>query len=116
MKSWRAIRSAVVIALGSLAFVNAVAQEPLQQAPLRTYDATELTPDRYTVIKHLWVESWGTAFGVSTHRESSAAIAELSAEAVKLGADALTNVVCLNDQRAWFERGYFCYGLAVKLR
>ncbi len=116
MKTRGAIHAAVVTVLSSLAFANAVAQEPLRQAPLRTYDATELTPDRYTVIKHLWVESWGTAFGVSTHKESSAAIAELSAEAVKLGADALTNVSCLNDQRAWFERGYFCYGLAVKLK
>jgi len=68
------------------------------------------------VVKRLWVESWRTAFGVSAHRESSAAIAELSAEAVKLGADALTDVVCLDDRRAWFGAGYFCYGLAVKLR
>lgn len=116
MKSRGVIHSAVIVVLSSLAIAQAFAQEPLTRAPLRTFDATELTPDRYTVVKRLWVESWSSAFWVSTHKDSSAALAELSAEAVKLGADALTDVVCLNDRRAWFEPGYFCYGLAIKLR
>ena len=95
---------------------NAMAQNLASQAPLRVYDATELTPDRYTVIKRLWVESWRTAIGIPGNADSGAAIAALSAEASRLGADALTNLSCLNDQRAWLDRGYFCYGLAIKLR
>jgi len=114
MKLHNALRAVLAVALASTACAGA--QEPLRQAPLRTFDATQLTPDRYTVVKRLWVDSWRTAFDVPTHPDSSAALAQLSDEAVRLGADALTNVVCLDDQRAWFSKGYFCYALAVKLK
>ena len=116
MESRYAAHAACGILLAVAAATNAAAQEPPSQAPLRMFDATQLTPDRYTVIKRLWVESWRTAFAVPEHPESSAALAQLSDEAVRLGADALTNVVCLNDERAWYRGGYFCYGLAVKLK
>ena len=111
-----AIQTILGTVLVAAAWTAALAQEPLRQAPLRTFDATQLTPDRYTVVRRLWVDSWRTAFDVPAHPESSAALAQLSDEAVRLGADALTNVVCLNDDRAWFQPGYFCYALAVKLR
>jgi hypothetical protein len=115
MKS-QAVAPAVLAVFLVQAPLPAMAQEPLRQAPLRTFDATQLTPDRYTVVGRLWVDSWRTAFDVPVHPESSAALTQLSDEAVRLGADALTNVVCLNDDRAWFKRGYFCYALAVKLK
>lgn len=115
MKSFGAIRAALGVALAAVA-LSGGAQEPLGQAPLPTFDATQLSPDRYTVVKRLWVDSWRTVFDVPTHAESSAALAQLSDAAVKAGADAITNVVCLNDDRAWFRGSYFCYALAVKLR
>jgi hypothetical protein len=116
MASRTAILSAVALCMCSLASATGRAQEPLRDAPLPTYDATEFTPDRFTVIERLWVESWRTAFWLPTHKDSSAAVAELTAEAQKIGAHALTDVVCLNDRHAWISPGYFCYGLAVKLK
>jgi hypothetical protein len=116
MKLCTAIHAVVGVLLAAAAACSAIAQEPLRAAPLRTFDATQLPPDRYTVIKRLWVDSWRTAFDVPAHPESSTALAQLSDEAATLGADALINVVCLNDDRAWFQRGYFCYALAVRLK
>jgi uncharacterized protein YbjQ (UPF0145 family) len=116
MRSRGAKCTAIASILCLTAIADAAAQEPLQAAPLRTFDATQLTPDRYTVIGRIWVESPLTAFDVSRHEESSAAIAELSAQAVTLGADAITHVTCLNDRSGWLERGYFCHALAIKLR
>ena len=115
MKLGGAVRTILGLALAAAA-CSAGAQEVLRQAPLPTFDATQLTPDRYTVIRRLWVDSWRTVFDVPTHGDSSAALAQLSDEAVKAGADALTNVICLNDEKAWFRRGYSCYALAVKLK
>ena len=112
-------RAAMPVVLGSaLAATSAIAiaQEPLRQAPLPTFDGTQLSPDRYTVVSRLWVDSWRTVFDVPVHADSSAALAQLSDEAVRLGANALTNVVCLNDERAWYKTGYFCYALAIKLK
>ena len=108
------------LALASMLCLSAAngagAQEAARTAPLRVFDATQLTPDRYTVIRRLWVEAGRSAFWIPAHDDSSAAIAALTAEAASLGADAVTNLVCLNDQRAWLSRGYFCYGMAIKLR
>lgn len=98
------------------AAADASAQLPLSSAPLRTFDATQLSPDRYTVVKRLWVGSWRSAFFVPTRADSAAALAQLSDAAAEAGADALVNVVCLNDAHALLARGYSCYGLAVRLR
>ena len=94
----------------------ATAGTALAGAPLRTFDATQLTPDRYTIVRRVWVDSPRSAFFVPWHEDSAAALAELSAEAAEAGADALTNVVCLADRRAKFQPGYFCYGLAIRLK
>ena len=95
---------------------GAGSQDIARGAPLRVFDATELTPDRYTIVKRLWVETWRPAFRIPGHTDSGAAIAALTAEAASLGADGVTNLVCLNDGRAWFDRNYYCYGVAIRLR
>ena len=113
-RKWTALVTTGMLCCAAAA--GAQAQQPARDAPVRVFDATELTPDRYTIIKRLWVESWRSAFWVPSHDDSGAAIAALTAEAARLGADAVTNLACLNDSRAWVARGYFCYGLAIKLR
>ena len=116
MKFRKRFCSLAALMLCVAAAVNAAAQEPVRSAPLRVYDPTELTPDRYTVIKRIWVENWRSAFWIPAHNDSSTAIAALTQEAARVGADAVTHLHCVNDAGAWLDRGYFCYGLAVKLK
>jgi hypothetical protein len=87
-------------------------------AAVPIYEAGVLTPDRYTVIKRLWVESWPSAFWVPTHEQSGAAIAALQKEAASLGANGIVNLNCLNERGGWFsgKDAYFCYGNAIKLK
>jgi uncharacterized protein YbjQ (UPF0145 family) len=84
-------------------------------APIRVFDAGELTLARYTVLKRLWTGSWRSAFVVPAHDDASAAIAALTTEAASVGADGIVNLHCMNDSGGW-PSGYFCYGLAIKLR
>ena len=84
-------------------------------APIRVFDAGELTLARYTVLKRLWTGSWRSAFGVPVHHDAGEAITALTAEAATLGADGVVNLHCLNDTGGWAS-GYFCYGLAIRLR
>ena len=108
---------AVATALGcGAASGEALAQAVLQDAPLRIFDGTQLTRDNYTVVGRLWAESWQSAFFIPGHADSSAAIAALSQAAVRAGGDALINVSCLDNSESWFYPGYYCYGLAIKLR
>ena len=116
MKTRKLMCSAAAGVLLAVAAASAAAQEVARGAPLRVFDATELTPDRYTVVRRLWVETARSAFWIPAHSDSGAAIAALADQATRLGADAVINLTCLNDQRAWRNRGYFCYGVAIKLR
>jgi hypothetical protein len=79
-------------------------------APVRVFDAGELTPDRYTVIERIWTGTLRTLFWLPSHDDAGAAVAALTDKAASLGADGVVNLHCLNDG------GYYCYGLAVKLK
>ena len=84
-------------------------------APVKVFDAGELTLASYTVLKRLWTGSWRASFWVPVHDDAAAAITALTSEAASLGADAIVNLHCLNDSGGLFP-GYTCYGLAIKLR
>ena len=82
---------------------------------VRVFDATQLTLDRYTVVKRIWTQTWRAAFWLPEHDSAADAIAALTSRAADEGADAVINLHCLNDKDGW-GAGYFCYGLAIKLK
>ena len=81
---------------------------------IRVYDATQLTLDRYTVLKRIWTQTWRSAFWVPSYDERADAVSALTSRAADEGADGVINLHCLNDT-SW-GGGYFCYGLAIKLK
>jgi hypothetical protein len=83
--------------------------------PVRIFDTGELTLDRYTVIERLWTGTWRAAFWIPAHRDASSAIDALTAQAADLGADGVINLHCVNDAGG-ISRGYYCYGLAIRLK
>jgi uncharacterized protein YbjQ (UPF0145 family) len=105
------------VAAAVLACALWVAADPAlaaDAARIKVFDATELTLDRYTVVKRIWTQSWRSAFWVPEHSELADAIAALSSKAADEGADAVINLHCLFDPGG-LSSGYFCYGLAIKL-
>ena len=44
-------------------------------APVRVFDAGELTPDRYTVLERIWTGTWRTLFWIPGHDDAGAAVA-----------------------------------------
>lgn len=83
--------------------------------PVRVFDATQLTLDRYTVIKRIWTQTWRAAFWIPEYDNAVDAIEALKTRAADEGADAVIDLHCLNDKDGW-GAGYFCYGLAIKLK
>ena len=84
-------------------------------ARVKVFDATELSLDRYTVVKRIWVQSWRSAFWLPNYDQAADAIAALTSKAADEGANGVINLHCLNDTDGW-GGGYFCYGLAIKLK
>ena len=106
-----------VIVLSGVAMPQALASGTARPE-VQIYEAGVLTPDRYTVVKRLSVESWQSAFWVPTHEASGDAIAELQKEAAAAGANGIVNLNCLNERGGWFaaKDAYYCYGNAIKLK
>ena len=110
----RAICTSLFCILASATTAPSAAE---MQAPVRVIETGELTLLSYTVLQRLWVGTWRSAFWTTTYDTSDAAIAMLTREAEKLGADAVTDLACFRDPGAWFSpEGYFCSGLAIKLK
>ena len=103
--------AAVLLLVSGIAAGTARAAEG---APVRVFDAGELTPDRYTVIERIWTGTWRTLFWVPTHGDAGAAVTAITDKARSLDADGVVNLHCLNDG-SWLG-GYYWYGLAVKLK
>jgi hypothetical protein len=85
------------------------------KGPVPVYDTGELTLDRYSVVERLWTGTWRASFWIPAHDDASSAIAALTSKAADLGADGVVNLHCVNDSGGW-GRGYYCYGLAIKLK
>jgi len=77
---------------------------------VKVYDAGELPPNRYTVIKRLWTQDWQSMFWLPTYTDAGSAVSVVTKEAAALGADGVVNLNCVKDGR------YYCYALAIKLR
>jgi len=105
---------AFAMALGGALCVAAGLARGADAAQVKVFDATQLTLDRYTVVTRVWTQSWRSAFRVPTHGEVADAIGALTSKAADAGANGVINLHCLNDT-GWFG-GYFCYGLAIKLK
>lgn len=105
----------IAAALLVIAGTGASAQDKAENAPVRVFDAGELTPDRYTVIERVWTSTWRAPFWFPSHDDAGAAVAALTRKAASLGANGVVNLHCVNDAGGWGGR-YYCYGLAIKLK
>ena len=84
-------------------------------AQVKVFDATQLTQDRYTVVTRIWTQSWRSAFWVPEYDKVEDAIEALTSKATDAGANGVINLHCLFDPGG-LSSGYFCYGLAIKLK
>ncbi len=96
------------------AFSGAWAQ---MEAPLKIYAVGEIAPDRYSVVRRLWVDSRRSAFEIPRYPHSGEAIGAIVNAAARAGANGVVNLHCVNDRRP--DSGadaFLCYALAVKVR
>jgi uncharacterized protein YbjQ (UPF0145 family) len=87
---------------------------PKSPDDVKIYRGSELVPSQYQIVSRLWTDSWRTWRRVPTYAKQEDAIASLRAEAGRIGADGLINVVCLNQQPG-AETAMLCYGTAIRL-
>jgi hypothetical protein len=83
---------------------------------VKIYEIGGVGTSQYEVVSRPWGDSWRSAFWVPTYRSEEQAIAALQNEAARHGADALMNVICLNQASPNAEPAILCYGVGIRLR
>ncbi len=88
-------------------------------AEVKVYQADQLVPSQYEVVRYLWVDSWHAAFWLPSYSSESEGIASLQFAAKRLGANGLINVSCTDQGRSiWSwrrEPSIVCNGTAIRV-
>ena len=88
-------------------------------ADVKVYEPEQLVQGQYQIVRHLWVDSWRTAFWLPRDSSEAAGMATLQAEAARLGATALIDVSCRDQGHSiWSwrrEPAFLCYGNAIRV-
>ena len=119
----RSLLSFLIPAAMALASGWAGAQQADTQAQPTAVQVHELNPfvgKPYDIVGRLWTGSWRSALRLPTYAKKDDAIAAMQTEAARLNADALVNVICIDQVGStWFqgkEPTYICYGVAIQFR
>ena len=111
-----------VIAVGALAGCASTPPSVVESRidDVKVYELGQIAATRYDVLSHIWADSWRSAYGMPLHPAEAQGVASLRAEAARLGANGLVNVVCLDQGRPnWWASpapAYLCYGIAVRVK
>ena len=94
--------------------------ENIQADEVKFYEPTQLSLGQYDTVEHLWVESWRTAVWYPSYSTEEQGVSALKAEAARLGANGLINVVCSEDKGLFpvpwsSEPSLICYGMAIRV-
>ena len=88
-------------------------------AGIKVYKPAELSGASYESVAHVWVDSWRTAFYAPTYPSEDEAVRSLRAEAARLGANGLVNIVCLDQnvpkKAADTQPAVLCYANALRV-
>jgi uncharacterized protein YbjQ (UPF0145 family) len=111
-----------MVALGVLAGCASVPQAELDRraADVKVYRMDQTVGRGYEIVGRVWGDSWKSALVLPTSPTEEAAIDALRTEAVRLGADGLVNVNCLQQVIPLWSRStespILCYAVAVRFR
>ena len=92
--------------------------EKIKADEVKFYEPTQLSLGQYDTVEHLWVESWRTAVWYPSYLTEEQGVTALKAEAARLGANGVINVVCSEDKGLFpvpwsSEPSLICYGMAI---
>jgi hypothetical protein len=94
---------------------SAPKQEAVDVSQVQVYRSMQLTPSRYTVVKRIWIDDWGSNVSYPSFDKEQAGIDAMKREAARVGANGIMHVICLDPSSGKSTGGLLCYGDAVKV-
>lgn len=112
------IPTAAVAALSVLLGACASWKEPIAPVgaaqKVAVYSTTQLTPNQYRIIDHIWIDHVRSNVKIPTFRNTDEGVNALKERAAAVGGTGLLNVMCM-DAHEFGAGRVLCYGDAIKL-
>ena len=116
-RAWGRVAAAILLALaGGCASGPTVKGNKVAPADVHVYESTDLLRTQYTLVQHVWIDSWRSNFTYPTFRSEADGVDAMKRIASDSGANGLIHVICL-DGRTGSGSGpvLYCYGDAIRI-
>ena len=109
-----ALAVALVSTLGCASNKTKTAKAQVPPSEVKIYQTPDLLQSQYTLIEHVWIDSWRTNVTFPSFKSEADGIDAMKKVASDVGANALINVMC-HDTRTDPKKtlNLNCYGDAI---
>lgn len=93
-----------------------MAKGTVPPSEIKVYQTPDLLNNQYTLIEHVWTDSWGTNLSFPTFKSEADGIEAMKRAASSAGANALIHVICLDTRlKPSQSLELNCYGDAIRV-
>ena len=111
-----ALLGASLLTAGCASNAKTAAKPTVPPSQIAVYESTDLLHSRYTLVEHVWLDSWRSNFTVPSFSTEAQGLEAMKRAASDAGANALLHVVCVDGStKPGQGSGLYCYGDAIRL-
>jgi hypothetical protein len=83
---------------------------------IKVYQTPDLLQSQYTLIQHVWTDSWRTNFTFPTFKSETDGMDAMKRVASDAGANGLINAICLDGRSTPSDKPeLYCYADAIRV-
>jgi len=95
---------------------TAVAGAKVPPSQIAVYESTDLLHTQYTLIQHVWIDSWRSNITFPRFKSEGEGIEAMKRVASDVGANALLHAICVDGASKPSQKSeLYCYGDAIRL-
>ena len=115
------ILGCVAVALSLIAVAGCASKAPppkskVAPSEVKVYQTPDLLMSQYTLIEHVWIDSWRTNFTFPTFDTEADGMDAMKRVASDAGANALINAICIDGRPKPSDKAVlYCYADAIRV-
>lgn len=115
------ILGCVAVALSLIAVAGCASKAPppkskVAPAEVKVYQTPDLLMSQYTLIEHVWIDSWRSNFTFPTFDKEADGMDAMKRVASDAGANALINAICIDGRSKPSDKPeLYCYADAIRV-
>jgi len=115
------ILGCVVVASFLIAVCGCASKAPppkskVAPSEVKVYQTPDLLMSQYTLIEHVWIDSWRTNFTFPTFNTEADGMDAMKRVASDAGANALINAICIDGRPKPSDKAVlYCYADAIRV-